>query len=155
VIEWNGVPVIRFSAVTITPMEHLVKRILDIILSGIFLILLSPIFLVIALLIYFEDPSGPIIFRNRRVGLSGNHFTLYKFRYMYWKYCVKDAYGKEDDEALRYETELREKQSSREGPVYKIADDPRKTRVGTVIEKYSLDELPQLINVLIGNMSLV
>ena len=94
---------------------------------------------------------------NRRVGKDGHIFQLYKFRYLAWKYCVKDGYGvkPEDDPALVLERELIERQSSRNGPLYKIQDDPRKTRIGRFIERYSIDELPQLLNVLIGNMSLV
>ncbi|MDD2515796.1 MAG: sugar transferase, partial [Candidatus Gracilibacteria bacterium] len=84
-------------------------------------------------------------------------FNLYKFRYLKWKYCVKDSYGikPEEDEALKLEKELITKQNARKGPLYKIKNDPRKTKIGTFIEKYSIDELPQLFNVLIGNMSLV
>ena len=69
---------------------------------------------------------------------------------MYWKYCVKDAYGisKKSDTALEYEEELREKADTRTGPLYKIKDDPRKTHIGRMIEKLSIDELPQLWNVL-------
>ncbi len=76
---------------------------------------------------------------------------------MYWKYCIKDAYGIEwaSDSALKFEEQLKQKADMRNGPLYKIANDPRKTRIGKIIEKLSLDELPQLWNVLIGNMSLV
>jgi len=70
---------------------------------------------------------------------------------MYWKYSVKDAYGIEEgsDSALKYEEELKKKADTRNGPLYKIKDDPRKTHVGSWIERLSLDELPQLWNVLI------
>jgi lipopolysaccharide/colanic/teichoic acid biosynthesis glycosyltransferase len=78
---------------------------------------------------------------------------------MYWKYCVKDAYGvkPQDDEALKYEERLiQSDKNTRTGPIYKITiDDPRKMRIGRVIERYSLDELPQLFNVLFGSMSIV
>ena len=69
---------------------------------------------------------------------------------MKWEYCIKDAYNiePENDPALKYEQELIDKQSSRHGPLYKIRNDPRKTKIGHIIEKYSLDELPQLLNVL-------
>jgi lipopolysaccharide/colanic/teichoic acid biosynthesis glycosyltransferase len=67
---------------------------------------------------------------------------------MYWKYCTKDA-------ALQYEEKLKKTEDIRNGPLYKIANDPRKTHVGTILEKLSLDELPQLWNVLMGDMSLV
>jgi lipopolysaccharide/colanic/teichoic acid biosynthesis glycosyltransferase len=76
---------------------------------------------------------------------------------MYWKYCVKDAYGvnQNEDEALKYEESLKKDNDTRDGPLYKIKNDPRKTRFGKVLEKFSIDELPQLYNVLIGNMSLI
>ena len=69
----------------------------------------------IALLIKLEDPSGPIIYKNRRTGYAGKEFFLYKFRYMYWKYSVKDGYGveKKEDSALKYEEELKKKQDTR------------------------------------------
>ncbi len=76
---------------------------------------------------------------------------------MYWKYSVKDAYGvkENEDEALKYEENLKKDNDTRDGPLYKIKNDPRKTRFGKILEKFSIDELPQLYNVLIGNMSLV
>ncbi len=76
---------------------------------------------------------------------------------MYWKYSVKDAYGvgTSTDSALKYEEKLRKTADTRNGPLYKIANDPRKTRIGRIIESLSLDELPQLWNVLKGEMSLV
>ncbi len=113
--------------------------------------------LVIALVIKREEPNAPAIYTNRRVGKNGREFFLYKFRYIRWEYCVKDAYGvkPEEDAGLQYEKELIAKQSKRPGAVYKVKDDPRKTRVGAFIERYSLDELPQFWNVLRGDMSLV
>jgi lipopolysaccharide/colanic/teichoic acid biosynthesis glycosyltransferase len=152
-----GFPVMEVRALRIGAWGRILKRTLDIILSLFGLILLSPIFIIIAIAIWVEDQSGPVIFRNRRVGYSGKEFFLYKFRYMYWKYSVKDAYGiiEKDDTALAYEEELKKASDTRSGPLYKIASDPRKSRVGSIIERLSLDELPQLWNVFIGNMSLV
>jgi lipopolysaccharide/colanic/teichoic acid biosynthesis glycosyltransferase len=68
---------------------------------------------------------------------------------MKWKYCIKDAHGEDDKEALKYEEKLIEKNSTRNGPLYKIKDDPRKTKVGAFIEKYSIDEIPQFFNLII------
>lgn len=153
----HSLPVIEIRSVGISPGERIYKRIIDIIGSFFGLIILAPLFLLIAIAIKIEDPSGPIIFRNRRVWLQGKEFFLYKFRYMYWKYCVKDAYGvkENEDSALQFEESLKKEHDSRNGPLYKIENDPRKMRIGKILEKLSLDELPQLMNVLLGNMSLI
>lgn len=153
----GGTSVMEASSVTIEPFERVIKRAIDTIFSLIGLIILSPLLVLIALLIQLEDPSWPIIYKNRRVGMWGREFFLYKFRYMYWKYSIKDSYGisEKEDSALRYEEKLKWEKNTRRWPVYKIENDPRKTYVGRIIEKLSLDELPQLFNVLIGNMSLV
>ncbi|GAB0174792.1 MAG: sugar transferase [Candidatus Altimarinota bacterium] len=152
-----GIVVIESTSLKIGAWGRIFKRFFDIIISLISLLILSPFFLVIGILIKIEDPLGPIIFKNKRIGHGGKEFYLLKFRYMYWKYCVKDAYGvnPESDRALQYEEKLKETLDDRKGPLYKIANDPRKTRIGRIIEKLSIDELPQLWNVLIGDMSLV
>lgn len=153
---WD-MPVIELTSVSISAWERIGKRTIDIIISSIGLILLAPIFVLIGIIIKIEDPSGPVFFANRRIGQSGKIFSLYKFRYMYWKYSVKDAYGIDEskDNALKYEEKLKEKNDTRSGPLYKISNDPRKTRFWTIIEKLSLDELPQLYNVLKWDMSLI
>lgn len=153
----GDMPVVEITAVSISAWERIVKRTIDIILSGLGLIILSPLFLLIALGIKIEDFSWPVIFRNRRIGKDGKIFFLYKFRYMYWKYCVKDAYGvsAKHDTALQYEEELKAKNDTRNGPLYKIDNDPRKMWFGKFIERLSLDELPQLWNVLRWDMSLI
>lgn len=152
-----GIPVIQLNTVSITLWQRIIKRTIDIIFSFVFLILTLPLILIIYIGIKIEDPSGPVIFRNRRIGKDGTIFTLYKFRYMYWKYCVKEEYIPEwsEDAGLILEEKLKAEQNTREGPLYKIANDPRKMKFWSFIEKLSLDELPQLFNVLIGNMSLI
>lgn len=118
----------------------LVKRIIDIVGSLVGLIILSPILLVVAILIKL-DSKGPILFSQIRVGKNGKKFKMYKFRSM-----VVDA------------EELKEKlqeQNEREGPMFKIKDDPRVTKIGKFIRKASIDELPQLINILKGEMTIV
>jgi lipopolysaccharide/colanic/teichoic acid biosynthesis glycosyltransferase len=117
-----------------------VKRLVDIVLSTIALMVLLPLFLVIAAAIKFAD-GGPIFFAQHRVGFRGQTFLMLKFRSML-------VYA----EALRPRLEIVNESN---GPVFKMRRDPRVTPVGRVLRKYSLDELPQLINVLLGHMSLV
>ena len=152
-----GIPVVESTSISISIWERILKRIFDIVISGFGLILCTPVFLIIALLIKIEDPSWPILYKNRRVGYGKKEFDLYKFRYMYWKYSVKDAYGvaAHEDSALEYEESLKKSHDTRNGPLYKISDDPRKMGIGKILERLSLDELPQLWNVLIGDMSLI
>ena len=117
------------------------KRIFDIVSSGLAMVVLSPVFLATAIAIKCEDRKGPVIFSQNRVGKDGREFKMYKFRSMY-----TDA-----EERL---AELQE-QNEADGPVFKIKDDPRITRVGRFIRKYSIDELMQLVNVFKGDMSVV
>lgn len=119
---------------------HFIKRLLDITLSTIGLIFLSPLMIVIACKIKMED-GGPVIYKQIRVGKNGRHFEMYKFRSM-----VINA-----DKLLK---ELKEKNSV-SGAMFKMKNDPRITKVGHFIRQHSLDELPQLVNVLKGDMSLV
>lgn len=118
-----------------------VKRIGDIICSSIGLIILSPLFLIIAILMKFEDPKGPIFFSQTRIGLNEKPFKMYKIRSM-----VTNA--EELLENLLDENEV-------EGAMFKMKDDPRVTNIGKTIRKYSIDELPQLWNVIKGDMSLI
>ncbi len=153
----NQTPVIEIQN---TPLEHwgrVWKRTFDMAVSLAVLIIFSPLYVVIALLIYREDPSGPVIYKNRRIGQYGKVFNCYKFRYLKWEYCIKESYGTQNelDPAIEYEKELIAKQSSRSGPLYKIQKDPRKTNIGSFLEKYSLDELPQFFNVIRGDMSII
>lgn len=117
-----------------------IQRTCDLVIASLLLVLLLPVFLVIALLIKRDSP-GPILFTQTRVGKRGVEFPFYKFRSM-----VADA------EARRSLLELH---NERNGPVFKIRDDPRVTRVGRLLRKLSLDELPQLLNIVKGEMSLV
>lgn len=138
-----------------TPLEgwgKVAKRIFDIFGSLAGLIITSPITIATAIAIKFSS-KGPIIFKNERVGLAGN-FNLYKFRYMKFEYCTSEQ-NPNAGKALEYEEELIDQQSVRKGPLYKIKNDPRKTKVGKYIEAWSIDELPQLWNVLKGDISLV
>jgi exopolysaccharide biosynthesis polyprenyl glycosylphosphotransferase len=117
------------------------KRAIDICVSFALLILLSPVFLLIAILVKLED-GGPVFFRQTRVGQYGREFKMYKIRSM----CL-DA-----EQRLK---DLLANNHHAEGVTFKIKDDPRITRVGKWLRKFSFDELPQFYNVLIGDMSLV
>ena len=117
------------------------KRLIDIVGSLCGIILLSPLFLIVAILIKLEDPKGKVFFAQERNGKYPKTFKMYKFRSM-----VHNA------EELLKDLMDRNEQT---GPVFKINDDPRITKVGKVIRRTSIDELPQLFNVLKGDMSLV
>ena len=123
------------------PVYQVVKRGFDIVFSAAVLVFFCWLFALIALCIKIDDPRGPVFFKQERVGCNGKRFNMYKFRSM----CV-DA-----------ESRLAELQQYNEktGPVFKIAEDPRITRVGKWLRKLSLDELPQFLNVLKGDISVV
>ena len=135
----------RFDVYTsITPKKRIylhIKRIQDIVLSALALVILSPLMLLIALAVVIDDPRGGPIFSQIRCGRNGELFRLYKFRTM----CV-DA-EQRLSELLPY--------NEMAGPVFKIQNDPRITRRGRFLRSTGLDELPQLINILRGNMSIV
>ena len=122
------------------PFYHVVKRLFDIVASACALILLSPLFLFLVIKIRSED-GGPAFYSQERIGKNEKPFKMWKFRSM-----IVDA-----DKML----DKLEDQNEIDGAMFKIKDDPRVTKIGHVIRKYSLDELPQLWNVLIGDMSLV
>jgi exopolysaccharide biosynthesis polyprenyl glycosylphosphotransferase len=117
------------------------KRIIDLLGASIGIILLSGLFILVSILIKIEDPKGPIFFSQKRVGKDGKEFKMFKFRSM-----VADA-----------EEKLREllKYNETTGAMFKMKNDPRVTKIGKFIRKTSIDELPQLFNVLKGEMSLV
>ena len=119
---------------------HSMKRLFDIVAATCGIVILSPLMIIIAVLIKAED-HGPVFYKQVRVGKNGKTFTMYKFRSMFVN----------ADQML---DELKE-QSDVEGPMFKMKNDPRITRIGHFIRKHSLDELPQFFNVLKGDMSLV
>ena len=136
----GDVPLLSLSAVPEAQAALFVKHTLDFAMAVTLVLMLSPLFLVLALLIRFES-RGPAFFSQERVGRNKRRFKMIKFRSM-----------RADAEDMRGELEELNEQ---DGPVFKIHDDPRVTKVGQFIRKYSLDELPQLFNVLMGHMSLV
>ena len=153
----HNLPVLEIKSTSLWMWWRVVKRSFDLVASSVLLIILSPLLLVVAIIIKITDPDGPIIYKNTRIGQDGIAFTLYKFRYMKWEYCTKESYGigASQDKAIALEKKLIAGKSNRLGPLYKIKNDPRKTKFGKYIEKYSIDELPQLYNVIRWNMSLV
>jgi exopolysaccharide biosynthesis polyprenyl glycosylphosphotransferase len=136
----GGIPLISLRESALTPGQRLLKRAFDIGASLLLLLLLSPIMLLIALLIKLES-AGPIFFLQERIGEQGQRFKMIKFRSMY------------QDADRRWHEVARRDESGR--LVHKTSDDPRVTRVGRKLRRTSLDELPQLLNVLRGEMSLV
>jgi len=133
-------PMLVFRATPEVSWALMVKNAMDRVLAGFGLVVLAPLFLVVAMLVKLSSP-GPILFFQRRAGLHGHPFTMWKFRTM-------DVGAEERHGELVDRNEM-------SGPVFKVRDDPRVTRVGRFLRKTSLDEFPQLVNVLWGEMSLV
>ncbi len=127
--DLNGLPLLTVRDIALRGWKLTLKRAMDIVGSALALIFLSPLMLLVAVLIKLESP-GPVFYVQERVGLDGKPFQLLKFRTM-----------RQDAEA--------------NGPGWTVANDPRRTRLGKILRRYSIDELPQFINVLIGEMSLV
>ena len=140
VLELSDLSMLVFTRTPSDALALAAKRLFDIVVSATALLLLAPLFLVVAIVVAVESP-GPIFFRQTRVGLNGRAFVMYKFRSMY-------ADAEQRLEALLALNEM-------DGPVFKMRDDPRITRIGRFIRKTSIDELPQFWNVLCGEMSIV
>ncbi len=147
-----GVPLLTYYRTPLDGWGRIVKRAIDIVGALIGLAILSPLLLVIALAVALDSP-GPVLYRNQRIGENAQPFSTLKFRTMFLEYCTGSAYG--GTKALHYERELIAKQNTRRGALYKVGSDPRVTRVGRFVRRLSLDEFPQLWNVLVGQMSLV
>jgi Undecaprenyl-phosphate glucose phosphotransferase len=128
--ELDGLPMVSLQTSPLYGWDSVFKRIFDFIFGTLILVIVSPIMLIISLLIKLTS-KGPILYKQERVGIDGRRFQMFKFRTM-----KVDA----------------EKET---GPVWAKKDDPRRTRIGAFLRKYSIDELPQLFNVLKGEMSLV
>jgi exopolysaccharide biosynthesis polyprenyl glycosylphosphotransferase len=139
--EYAGVPMINLRDPALNQFQRLTKRLLDIVLSGMMLLLASPLILLVAFAIKLDTPDGSVLFVQQRVGENGRVFGMYKFRSM-----VPNA-----DQLLHTVSKV-DGQGKR---IFKFKNDPRITRIGRLIRRTSLDELPQLFNVLKGDMSLV
>ncbi|MFF2843307.1 sugar transferase [Paenarthrobacter sp. NPDC057981] len=136
-----GLPLIHVSTPKLTGGRKVAKRAFDIAIAGSLVVLFSPIFVGLALVVKLTSP-GPVLYRQERIGLKGTTFNMLKFRSM----------KVNADSEL---ASLLQQQGTAEKPLFKIVNDPRVTPVGKILRKYSLDELPQLLNVLGGSMSLV
>lgn len=128
--ELTGLPLVSVKEVALHGFNRAIKRVMDIMISMTVLIVMSPLLLLIALLVKLTDPRGPVFYTQQRVGLDGEPITILKFR------------------SMRVSAE-------QNGPGWTTADDPRRTRFGSFIRRFSLDEFPQFINVLLGDMSIV
>ncbi len=128
--ELTGLPLINVKNVALQGVNRVIKRTLDLFFSGLILIFSSPIMLLIALMIKITDPGGPVFYIQERVGLDGKPFKIIKFR------------------SMKINSEIK-------GPAWTTKRDPRRTLLGAIIRRFSIDEIPQFINVLMGDMSIV
>ncbi len=140
-VSYRGVPLVQLTNPGLTGQQLVVKRVVDVLVAVLGLLLFLPVFLLIGALIELESP-GPVLFRQTRVGMGGREFCIFKFRSM-----VVNAEAQKAD--------LFDLSAYRDRRLFKVKNDPRVTRLGRFLRRSSLDELPQLINVLLGEMSLV
>jgi exopolysaccharide biosynthesis polyprenyl glycosylphosphotransferase len=140
ITEVAGIPLVGIKQVRISPIIRFLKRGVDVAFSLLILILAAPLMGLVALIVKLDSP-GPVLFRQERVGKGGKSFTLFKFRSM--------TTGAEELKDL-----LRDLNEA-DGPIFKIKEDPRVTRLGRLLRRLSLDELPQFYNVLRSDMSLI
>lgn len=152
-VPYSTIPVLEIIQTPLEGWGRIVKRATDLLCAAFGIVVLSPVFLLIALLIKIIDP-GPVFYLHRRLSREGKKINVYKFRTMKKEYCVGKKYkyktneqvlAKFDDKALLVEFKKHQK----------LKDDPRVSRLGRFLRRTSLDELPQLFNVLVGNLSLV
>lgn len=140
VVDVAGIPMLDLRAPALSEYQLLAKRAFDLLFGSLGLVLLSPLMVLASFLIWLED-RGPMIYKQKRVGENGRIFSVYKFRTM-----VQGA------EELRLQVERADENGN---TIHKTKDDPRVTRVGKILRRTSIDELPQLVNVLQGTMSMV
>jgi exopolysaccharide biosynthesis polyprenyl glycosylphosphotransferase len=139
-VPGQGVPLFELRPPVFAGLDWTVKRTFDIVVSGLLIAIAAPAWLLVALAVKLDSP-GPVFYRDRRVGLGEREFGMFKFRSMYVDASARQPGLESSNEAS--------------GPLFKIKDDPRVTRVGRLMRRYSIDELPQVLNVLRGEMSLV
>ena len=139
-VPGQGVPLFELKPPVFAGLDWAAKRVFDIVVSSAMIVLFAPAWAVFALAVKLDSP-GPVFYRDRRVGLGEREFGMFKFRSMYVDANLRQAALEASNEAS--------------GPLFKIKDDPRVTSVGRFLRRYSLDELPQVLNVVRGEMSLV
>lgn len=149
-----GIPVVEVRRTPLDGWGRVVKRAMDIAGAIVLLAFASPIIALVVLAVWVES-GHPIIYRNERLGRRGRQFFLLKFRSMRVEDCTGAQFGESGSAAEAREAALIAERSAKTGPIYKIANDPRVTRAGKFLRRWSVDELPQLWNVLAGTMSLV
>jgi len=137
----EGIPLLDVAHVELSPFTAAVKRVFDLIVGGLLCLVALPVIAVVAIVIKLDSP-GPVFYRQERMGRGGRPFSILKFRSMYVG---------ADEERL----ELAERRNDYDGPMFKLKEDPRITRVGGALRRWSIDELPQILNVMKGDMSLV
>lgn len=150
--QLGGVPIVELMRTPLEGWGRINKKIMDLIGSVLGLIFLSPLFGVVALLITYDSP-GKVFYRQARVGKNKQLFKIYKFRTMRQEFCVGEEYG--GKKAAEYYASLRQVANERGGPLFKLKGDPRITGIGKWLRRWRIDELPQLFNVLRGEMSLI
>lgn len=148
----GSVPVMELLRTPLDGWGRIVKRILDLVGSFVGIVILSPFLVIIAVLVSLDSP-GSIFYGQTRIGRYTQPFTLYKFRSMKKEYCLGDQYGGKTAE--QFDQQLRASNNERSGPLFKMKNDPRITQIGRILRKSRIDELPQLWNVLRGEMSLI
>jgi len=139
-VPGQGVPLFELRQPVFAGWNWVVKRAFDIVVSSLLVVIGTPVWLLLAAAVKLDSP-GPVFYRDRRVGLGEREFGMFKFRSMYTDAADRQSALEADNEAS--------------GPLFKIKDDPRVTRIGRILRRYSIDELPQVLNVLRGEMSLV
>ena len=139
-VAGQGVPLFELRPPVFAGLDWAVKRAFDVVVSGLLILIAAPLWAVIALSVKLDSP-GPVFYRDRRIGLGEREFGMFKFRSMYVDAADRQAGLETANEAS--------------GPLFKIKDDPRVTGIGRILRRYSIDEMPQVLNVLLGEMSLV
>ncbi len=148
----KGIPLISLKNTPLDGWGKAIKRMMDIVISSICLLITSPLFLLLAIAIKIDSP-GPVIYKAIRCGRDKN-FWFYKLRSMYTHLSVGEKYGQDEAKELLQKL-VTQNAENRSGPLYKIKDDPRVTKIGRFIRRTKLDEIPQFWNVLKGDMSMV